>query len=61
MTITLFIQILICFKNNEKISSLFVPTTSQLYQKQFYRFGGMALTKMQTIVIYSGVRIIIKD
>ena len=30
---------------------LFEPPTAHLYQKQYLRFCGMALSKMQTIVV----------
>ena len=35
----------------KKLISLFEPTTAQLYQKHYLRFGDMASIKMQTIAI----------
>ena len=32
-------------------SSLFGPPAAQLYQKQYLRFWGMALSKIQAIVV----------
>ena len=51
MTIVLFIKSLICFGNNKQKISLFEPPTAQLDQKQYLRFCGMTLSKMQTIVV----------
>ena len=55
MAIIILIQRLICFRNNGKRISSFEPTTAQLYQKQYQRFGWITSIKIQSNVIYSTV------
>ena len=55
MTITLLIQNLKCFGNNENVIFSFEPTTAQLYQKNI---GVSASIEMKLNVVYSVTTVI---